>query len=131
MSKPILDVTLSTAEGRTAAARAVVDSGSFYTIVRESVLPPGVTVERYPAVREMRTAAAGGRLRTTGQLVLEVSLVGKTIQTAALVSPDLGQEMLLGARTMQEWDISIRNRNGDTVVEVGRDMRDPDLMEVD
>ena len=53
------------------------------------------------------------------------------ISDIALVSPDLSQEMIVGAGTMQKWDISIINRNGHTEVTVGRDMHDPDIIEVD
>jgi len=55
----------------------------------------------------------------------------RLIESQALVSPDLSQEMIIGAGTMQEWDITIRNQNGHTEVVVGKDLRDPDVQEVD
>ena len=45
----------------------------------------------------------------------------RMIQDEALVSPNLAQEMLIGAGTMQKWDITIRTQNRHTTVEVGRD----------
>ncbi|MBI2059133.1 MAG: hypothetical protein HYT87_05115 [Nitrospirae bacterium] len=68
--------------------------------------------------------------RTAG-VTLVMTIGEKMIQDDALVSPDLGQDMLVGAGTMQKWDIIIRNRNGKTKVIVGRDMRDPEITEVD
>jgi hypothetical protein len=39
--------------------------------------------------------------------------------------------MLIGAEMMQAWDICVRNVNGHTEVVMGRDLRDPDVQEVD
>ena len=60
-----------------------------------------------------------------------MSIQGKQIDDLVLVSPDLSQEMLVGAGTMQKWDISILDRDGHTELSVGRDMRDPEIREVD
>jgi len=79
----------------------------------------------------LRTAAQGGTLEVVGGIVLVVTIGERMIQTHALVSPNLAQEMLIGAETMQGWDISIRNGGGRTTVEVGKDLRDPDVQEVD
>jgi len=52
------------------------------------------------------------------------------INDIVLISPGLSQEMLVGAGTMQKWDISILNRDGKSALSVGRDMRDPQITEV-
>lgn len=140
MSKPILDIEVSTPDEKTASVRAVFDSGSFYTIVREDKVPSpaAVIVRRTPrqlrigTVRPVVPAAAmGSQLRATGDVSLVLTIGDRQIDDIALVSPDLAQEMIVGAGTMQKWDISIINRNGHTEVSVGRDMRDPDIIEVD
>lgn len=131
MSKPVLDVVIITPEGARARAKAVLDSGSYYTIVREEIIPKRATVVRYPAPRVLGTAGRGGKIRMVGVIVLDVAIAGKQIHTDAFVSPDLNRDMLIGAGTMQAWDISIVNRNGSTKVVVGRDRRDPDITEVD
>ncbi|MBI4700730.1 MAG: retroviral-like aspartic protease [Deltaproteobacteria bacterium] len=131
MSKPILEVQIETLDERRGRARAVFDTGAHPTIIRESCLPEGAAVVRRAKPVEMRTAAAGGRLRITGATILVMTVGDRVIQDEVLVSPDLAQEMLVGAGTMQKWDISIRNENGHTRVEVGRDLRDPDIQEID
>lgn len=131
VSKPVLDVHVATPDGRSVATKALVDSGSFYTIVREDVLPTGAGFFRFEAPRPMNTAGKEGSVQATGVTVLVVSIGGKRIQCSALVSPDLRRELILGAEAMQGWDITIRNRNGHTEVLVGRDMDDPELTEVD
>lgn len=131
MSKPILEVTLQSFGGQSSKARTVFDSGSHYTIVRESALPVGTQVMLYPSPKELRTAAQGGRLQIKGGTLLVFEIGGKMIQDEVMVSSDLSQEAIIGAGTMQKWDISLKNENGHTSVVVGHDMRDPDIIEVD
>ncbi|MBI2891218.1 MAG: hypothetical protein HYY13_10600 [Nitrospirae bacterium] len=130
MGKPIRPVRISTLDEKTADIRAVIDSGSFYTIVRQDRLPATRSVFLQTSPLELR-AAQGGKLRVTGEIPLVIVLEGKQIRDSALVSPDLVQDMLIGAGTMQKWHIAILNNNGETTVRVGLDMRDPDITEVD
>jgi hypothetical protein len=116
---------------KSARVRAVFDTGAHPTIIREDRLPSGTTVLRGSSVRHMRTAAQGGRLDIAGGTILVMNIGDRIIEDEALVSPNLAQEMLIGAGTMQKWDITIRNVNGQTSVDVGRDLRDPDIQEVD
>lgn len=131
MSKPILDVKITTSDDRTARVKAVLDSGSFYSIVREDVLPSGSLPIRFLTPRPFGTASKGGQLQATGEQPLIVTIGRKNIRVLTYVSPDLNKEMILGAGAMQEWDISIVNKSGRTTVNVGRDMNDPDLTEID
>jgi hypothetical protein len=131
MSKPTLDVRITTLEEESATVNAVFDSGSFFTVLREDKVPAGATVVRRKTPRVFRTAAAGGQLSVIGEVPLLISIRGSEIEDSALVSSELSQEMLIGAGTMQKWDISIVNRNGRTDVEVGRDLSDPDITEID
>lgn len=131
VSKPILDVVLITREGLHARARAVLDSGSFFTIVRADVLPPTALVGQYKRPKVFKTARRGGKMRVTGEIILAIAIAGKEIRAASYVSQDLGREMLIGAGAMQEWDISIVNKNGSTRVVVGRDLNDPELTAIE
>lgn len=130
MSKPILDVTVRTLDGRKAQLDAVLDTGSFYTIIREDSLPKGA---RYMSGRRRKmfgTARRGGKLSVAGTVHVEIRVEGRWIDGEAFVAPDLGSAMLIGAGMMQMWDISVRNRNGHTKVHVGRDMNDPHIQTV-
>lgn len=131
MSKPIRRVRITTGNRKHVGVDAVVDTGSFHTIVRKDVLPEGTPMLPALAAKKLSTAGKGGRVRISGETHLLLLLEGKLINAIALVSPDLHQPMLIGAGTMQMWDISVLNRNGDTIVRVGRDLRDPDITEVD
>jgi hypothetical protein len=53
------------------------------------------------------------------------------IEDAALVSSNMSSDMLIVAKTMQAWDITIKNENGKTEIVIGHDMRDPEITEVD
>jgi hypothetical protein len=127
MSKPVLDVTITTLDEQSNTLKAVFDSGSFYSILREDKVPAGATVVRRKTPRKFRGAARGSQLTVVGELPVVVAIGDRQIDDTVLVSPDLFQEMLVGAGMMQKWDISVITRNGLTEVAVGRDMRDPDL----
>ena len=131
MSKPVLDIAITTLDGRSRKIPAVLDTGSFYSLIRQDLLPSGTDLLRYPSRRIFRTAARGGKLGTIGATELIITICGKKILANVLVSSNLAREMIIGAGTMQMWDISIKNRNGKTRVIVGRDMRDPEITEVD
>ncbi len=123
MGKPVQRVKISTIDERSAVVEAVFDTGSFITIVRESALPKDAPVLRYP---EEKTR----KLRIVGETYLVIEIDGHPISVMASVSPDLSRELLIGAGAMQSWDVSIRNENGHTRVEVGHDLRDPGIHEV-
>jgi len=131
MSKPVLPVTITNSKGKSVTIPAVFDTGSFYTLIRRDCLPPATSCERLAEPRTLRAASRGSRLRVTGTTVLVIGVGGKKVLDHALVSPDLAREMIIGAGTMQQWDISIRNRNGRTRVVVARGMGDPEITEVD
>jgi hypothetical protein len=131
MTKPMLEVGLETFGGKTGSARAVFDTGSYQSLIREDRVPPGAVVDRPPTPVKLRTAAQGGKLHVVGAVVMTITIGNRMIQDDVLVSPDLSEEMLIGAKTMQAWDITIRSHNGHTEVVVGLDLRDPDVQEVD
>lgn len=132
MSKPVKEIHVTSLDGKSGAVKAVFDTGSFYTIIREDRVPSGAQIVREGAQQQFRTAAQGGKLEINGVLPMARIIIGeKIIEDSMLVSPNLAQEMLIGAKTMQSWDVSIINTNGQTDVVVKHDMRDPDITEVD
>lgn len=131
MGKLVLDIKITSPDERTATVKAVFDWGSFYSILREDKVPKGAMFVKRKAPRSFRAAAKGSKLLAIGELSLIMSIRDKQIDDFVLISPDLSQEMLVGAGTMQKWDISIVNRDGHTELSLGRDMRDPDITEVD
>ena len=131
MSKPILDVEIQTPDDKAATVKAVIDSGSFYTIVREDKVPSAASIVWRKTPRVLRAAVKGSQPVAIGDVSLVLTVSGRQIDDVALVCRDMAQDMIIGAGTMQKWDISILNRNGHTEVSVGRDMHDADLTEVD
>ncbi|MBI2889719.1 MAG: hypothetical protein HYY13_02935 [Nitrospirae bacterium] len=131
MSKPVLNVTIQTTEGTRKRTQALFDSGSFFTILRADQLPSRKALLPYRKPRELGTAGKRGGVEIEGETVLVIRIGKSLISTRSLVAIDLKRQLIVGAGTMQEWDISIRNRNGDTRIVVGRDLRDPEVTEVD
>ena len=131
MSKPVVTVTIVTARNKAASLPALFDSGSFYTIVRRDCLPLGTAIRPLATPMRLRAATRGSRLKIAGTAELVIRVGKKVILDDALVASNIAREMIVGAGTMQKWDISIRNKNGSTRVVMGRDMRDPEITEVD
>jgi hypothetical protein len=123
-------VTIVNRDEKAARVKAVFDSGSLFTIVRESSLPAGTRIDSYKAPRHFGAAATGSQITITGTVVLVVRIGAREIEDWAYVSPDLSQSLLIGMHTMQWWDISILHVGGKTGVSVGLDRRDPELNEV-
>lgn len=132
MSKPIHEITIETMEKKTNQVNTLFDTGSFYTIVREDILPETKFVHWYSSPEEFKTAAKGGKLHIKGKTGLIIEYNNRRISEGdILISSDLNREMIIGAKTMQAWDITIHNKNGKTFVNFGKDMRDPEITEVD
>jgi hypothetical protein len=130
MNRPVLEILLTTPDQATSTVKAVFDTGSFYSILREDKVPPGGLVHRRKTPRIFRTAAQGKQFQAQGELPVVLTIGDRMVDDVVFVSSDLAQEMLVGAGTMQKWDISIVTRSGRTEVVVGRDMRDPDINDV-
>jgi len=127
--KPVFPIKIISLNNTSANLNAVFDSGSFYTIIRADKLPADTTVIRQELT--FRTANKGGILQIIGKTILDILIGEKMIETQVLVSSELGSDMLIGAQTMQSWDISIMNSKGKTTINVAHDMRDPEITEVD
>ena len=130
MSKPVRQVTITTLDEKTGTANAVFDTGSFYSILRADKVPVGAAVLERKKPLILKAAAKDTRPTVTADVTLIVRLGDKEIVDMVSVSPDLSQEMLVGAGTMQKWDINVLNRNGRTEVDIGTDRRDPEVNEV-
>ena len=131
MSKPILNIEFITPDDKKGEAKALFDSGSFPTILRENMLPKGTKLLTYKKKREFGLADRKGKIEVTASITLIIKIGNKMIETSAFISPDLKRELLIGARTMQTWDISIKNKNGKTFIVVGLDMRDEDIIMIE
>ena len=135
MGKLILDIRTTSPDDKSATVKAVFDSGAFYSILREDKVPKGAAILKRKVSMSFGAAAKGSKFSATGELSLVMSIRQATrpegqINDIVLISPELSQEMLVGAGTMQKWDICILNRDGKSALSVGRDMRDPQITEV-
>lgn len=131
MSKPVRDVDIVTANGKKSLVSAVLDTGSFYSIIREDCLPHGAVGEKLKVKEKFGTAKRrGGKLVVTAVVNLKMRVEGHWISDEVKVAADLVSEMLIGAKTMQSWDITIKNRNGSSTIHIGHDLNDPDIQTV-
>ena len=74
MSKPIRKIKVTTMDGKKAAVEALIDTGSFYTIIREDCVPPGAKVIKYRTVEKLGTAKKSGQVRivASAEMILDV-----------------------------------------------------------
>ena len=131
MSKPVRDIDIRTKDGKRGEVQALIDSGSFYTIIRQDCLPKGTAVVKYKTTEKLGMAGKTGQIRVVAETGIIMRLEGHPIQDTVFISPDLKREFIIGAKTMQAWDITIKNKNGHTAIHVGHDMNDPDVQAVE
>lgn len=130
MSSPILNIKFITPEEKKGEANALFDLGSYYTILRKDKLPKDTKFEIYKRKREFGTADKKGKIEIIGTTRLIIKIGNKMIETSAFISPDLNTEFIIGAGTMQSWDITIKNKNIKTSVVAGLDMRDEEITRI-
>lgn len=131
MSNPVREMEIRTKDGKKGVVTALIDSGSFYTLIRKDCVPRGATIIRYKKSEKMATAGKSGGIHAVAGMDLVVMVEGHPIEDTVRISPDLKREFILGAGTMQKWDITIKNKNGHTTIHVGHDMNDPDIQTVE
>src|SRR3990172_11275412 len=118
MSKPIKRITLTTNDRKSVEVNAVFDTSSFYSIIREDLVPSPNMIARYSSPDKFGNATKGGHLSILGTVNLTMTIGKKMIQDEARVSPQLRSDFILGAKTMQSWDISIKNKKGNTKITI-------------
>ena len=126
--KPVFPITITSLNKTSQNVNAVFDTGSYYTIIRADKLPLDTMI--LPQESSFRTTNKNARLSIIGKTFLVLQIGNKMIEAGVLVSPELGNDMLIGAQTMQSWDISILNKSGKTIIKVEHDMRAPEINEV-
>ncbi|MBI4645543.1 MAG: hypothetical protein HY738_02850 [Bacteroidia bacterium] len=125
--KPVQKITIATKDKKSRTLEALFDSGSFYNIIRKDSLPETRFANYYDEPCEFGTAAIDKKFQIIGEVSLIMEIDNRRFDDIVLISEQLSLEMIIGAKTMQGWDISIVNENGHTKIKVGRDMRDPDI----
>jgi predicted aspartyl protease len=130
MAKPVIEVKVA-APGKKKFSKleALFDTGSYYNIIRADLLPAQATA--MPFKEKMGTAAKKGVVEISGVTVLHFDIGGRHIMDDVRISPNLNRELIIGAGTMQKWDISVQNTKGHTRVVLKKDMHDPDIMLVE
>ncbi len=131
MGKPVREIKIRTKDGKKGVVTALIDSGSFYTLIRQDCVPNGASVVRYEVPEKMGTAKKTGQVRAVASTEMVMIVEGHPIKDTVMISPDLKREFIVGAKTMQAWDITIKNKNGHTKIIVGHDMNDPDIQAVE
>ena len=130
MSKPVRSAILTTMDELKADVSALFDTGAFHSLIREDKLPAMAMFTRLKTPKFFGTADSSGKLMAIGVADIELHVENHDIFISTFVVPSLTADLIVGARDMQGWDISIKNENGHTTVHIGHDLKDPDVQTV-
>ena len=91
----------------TGELNALFDSGATYSLVRADLAAPLGTLEKLPRPLNAETASEGQFLRIEHRISLDFYLNDLRLTDEFLVVPNLSEEAIIGATTMQKWKIKL------------------------
>ena len=86
---------------------ALFDSGATYSCIRPDLVPALEEARPLPRVMNVETASTGHYLRIEQVVRLEFYLNDLRLTDEFLVVPNLSEEVIIGATTMQKWKIKL------------------------
>lgn len=100
-------------------AEVLFDSGASQSVMRRSVAERLATIIRLPMARTFQLADGKTSVETDELTNIMVTIDGITVDSKFYVLKELGREIVVGASTMQEWDIRLNLK--DETITVGQD----------
>ena len=95
----------------TTKAKALFDTGASRTFVHERIAE-AIGYLKLPRVKEVQTAAEGKKLKVTGVLDFDAEVEGRKVTSPAYVSPELVEELVIGADLMEAHNIKVDPKTG-------------------
>lgn len=106
MGRVYRTIKLSGVKGTT-NAKALFDTGASRTFIHERIAEK-IGYLRFPRVK----AAEGKKLRVTGVLDFDAEVEGRKVTSPAYVSPELVEELVIGADLMEAHNIKVDPKTG-------------------
>jgi len=100
-------------------AEILFDSGASQSVVRKSLAEKLATIIKLPKARRFKLADGKTEAKTDLLANIMVAIDSVIIDTRFYVLEKLGREIIIGASTMQEWDIRLNLK--DEKITVGQD----------
>ena len=82
MSKPIRTIKVKTMDGKKTVVEALINTGSFYTIIRQDRVPSGAKVISYSKPEKLGTAKKSGQVRVVASAEMIIEIEGRPIKDA-------------------------------------------------
>jgi len=91
----------------TAELTALFDSGATYSCIRPDLVPGLEEARPLPKPLNVETASEGNFIRIDSRATLDFYLNDLRLTDEFMVVPDLSEEVIIGATTMQKWKIKL------------------------
>jgi predicted aspartyl protease len=86
---------------------SLFDSGSTYSCIHPDFAKELGHLEPLPKPRNVETASKGNFIRVEKAVLLDFYLNGLRLDDAFIVVPNLAEQAIIGALTMQKWKIKL------------------------
>ncbi len=83
------------------------DSGATHSVIRKDIAEELFSINRFTEPEEVGTAKKGGRMQSIGTVAFHTRLDNCEITDQALVVDELRSEMIIGASTLQKYEIKM------------------------
>ncbi len=115
----IKKIEISGDKGRETVS-ALFDTGSSASLIRKDIVNRVSTALKLPKSIEFELGD-GRKMETSEVCVLIIGINGREIIDNVLISERLSEEMIIGAKTMQEWKIRLDPETEE--ITVGKDIK--------
>ncbi|MGH7774701.1 MAG: retropepsin-like aspartic protease [Candidatus Binatia bacterium] len=93
------------------------DTGASASFVRRDVVERIATAVKLPSPETYTLGDGIGKLRVNETVVLHLSIEGIRISDNFIVAPQLSDDVIIGANTMQKWRIKLDLENEKVIVD--------------
>lgn len=93
------------------------DSGSSYSCITPELANRLGTVVSLPRPFQVETASKGQRLEVSNSIDLLFRVKGLDLNDQFMVIPNLSEDAIIGAKTMQAWRLKLDLENDDVIVD--------------
>ena len=97
--------------------RAMFDSGATFSFIRKDIAEKLDLITKFPNPRTFNTAKGGQSIEITERITLDFELENEVLWDEFLVTDQLNQDVIIGARTMQVWHLKLDFENDKVIVD--------------
>lgn len=100
-----------------AEAVALFDGGASYSCIQPSIAEKLGSIEALPRPMRFGTAREGDTLTATQTIRLDLYVDGHRLSDEFMLIPDLSEQVIIGAATLQKWRIKLDFEHDQVVID--------------